>query len=197
MSSLKISPWPGLVFVHGNMSSKTAQGCLSKTAQGCLSKTAQGCLSKTAHGCENISFPRTAFLCSRDYPAKAVLPILDWAKAARDNEECVMSGFHSRLERDVLDILLKGTQPIILAAARGLPKRYPAAVKKAIDDGQLLVTSPFPASVSRITADTSRHRNAFMLSVATRIVIGHMKQTGIVAEALHSVAPSKEIIHLS
>ncbi len=73
---------------------------------------------------------KTAFLCSRNYPAKAVLPIYDWAKAARDNGECVMSGFHSRLERDVLDILLKGDQPIILAAARGLPKRYPSRCKR-------------------------------------------------------------------
>ncbi len=107
-----------------------------------------------------------------------------------------MSGFHSRLERDVLDILLNGNQPIILAAARGLPKRYPAAVKKAIDDGRLLVTSPFPASVSYITADTSRRRNAFMLSVANRIVIGHMSQAGALADALLSVA-HKEVIRLS
>ena len=139
---------------------------------------------------------KTAFLCSRNYPAKAVLPIYDWAKATRENGACVMSGFHSRLERDVLDILLKGNQPVILAAARGLPKQYPAAVKKAIDDGRLLVTSPFPASVSRITADTSRHRNAFMLSVANRIVIGHMSQAGALAEALSSVA-HKEVIRLS
>ncbi|WP_424947164.1 DNA-binding protein [Candidatus Spongiihabitans sp.] len=140
---------------------------------------------------------KTAFLCSRKYPARAVLPIYDWAKAMRDAGECVMSGFHSRLERDLLDILIKGDQPIILATARGLPKRYPVAVKQAIDDGKLLVTSPFPASVSRITAGTSRHRNAFMLSVAERIVIGHMSQTGILAEALSSVALHKEIIRLS
>ena len=139
---------------------------------------------------------KTAFLCSRDYPARVVLPIYDWAKATRENGECVMSGFHSRLERDVLDILLKGNQPIILAAARGLPKRYPAAVKKAIDDGRLLVTSPFRASVSYITADTSRRRNTFMLSVANRIVIGHLNQTGALAEALSLVA-HKEIIRLS
>ena len=139
---------------------------------------------------------KTAFLCSRNYPARAVLPVYDWAKATRENGECVMSGFHSRLERDVLDILLKGNQPIILAAARGLPKRYPAAVKKAIDDGRLLVTSPFRASVSYITADTSRRRNAFMLSVANRIVIGHLNQTGALAEALSLVA-HKEVIRLS
>ncbi len=152
----------------------------------------------SAHGnSANIIFHKTAFLCSRKYPAKAVLPIYDWAKAARDNGECVMSGFHSRLERDVLDILLKGDQPIILAAARGLPKRYPPAVKKSIDSGRLLVISPFLDSVQRITAATARKRNDFMLSVANRIVIGHLSQTGALAEALSRIVPHKEIIRLS
>ena len=140
---------------------------------------------------------KTAFLCSRNYLAKAVLRIYDWAKEMRDGGECVISGFHSALERDVLEILLRGSQPLILAAARGLPKRYPADVKKAVDDGRLLVVSPFPDSVRRITAGTARKRNEFMLSVAERIVIGHMSRDGTLAETLSCVAPSKEIIHLN
>ena len=114
----------------------------------------------------------------------------------RDGGECVISGFHSALERDVLEILLRGSQPLILAAARGLPKRYPADVKKAIDDGRLLVVSPFPDSVRRITADTSRQRNEFMLTVADRVVIGYMSEGGILATAVAAAAP-KEILKLS
>ena len=72
---------------------------------------------------------KTAFLCSRNYPAGAVLRIYDWAKEMRDAGECVISGFHSRLERDVLAILIQGQQPIILAAARGLPQRHSPAVR--------------------------------------------------------------------
>ncbi|WP_423907261.1 hypothetical protein [Candidatus Spongiihabitans sp.] len=41
----------------------------------------------------------------------------------------------------------------------GLPQRYPADVKKAIDRGRLLVISPFPDSVQRITVDTARKRD--------------------------------------
>ncbi len=140
---------------------------------------------------------KTAFLCSRHYPASAILPIYDRARQMRDTGECVISGFHSALERDVLDILLYGSQPLILSTARGLPKRYPANVKKAIDDGRLLVVSPFPETVVRITSDTARKRNAFMLSVAKRIVIGHMRRDGILAETLARMVPDKEIILLS
>ncbi len=140
---------------------------------------------------------KIAFLCSRSYPAKVVLPIYDWAKKMRDSGECVISGFHSTLERDVLGILLRGSQPIILAVARGLPKRYPADVNRAINDGRLLVISSFPAAVSRITADTARRRNAFILSVADRVVVGHMNCDGVLAETLALVPPDKEVIWLS
>ncbi len=140
---------------------------------------------------------KTAFFCSRRYPASTVLRIYDWAKEMRANGECVISGFHSRLEQDALDILLKGKQPVILAAARGLPKRHPPAVRRALEEKRLLILSPFPASVSRITSETARTRNTFMLSVAERIVVGHTSRGGALAEALSCVSPHKEIIHLS
>ncbi len=108
----------------------------------------------------------------------------------------MISGFHSALEQDVLDILLKGKQPVILAAARGLPKRYSAEVRQAIDHGRLLVVSPFPDSVRRITADTSNTRNEFMLAIADRVVIGYMSEDGLLARAVSATVP-KEILKLS
>ena len=139
---------------------------------------------------------KTAFICSRSYPAGAVLHIYDWAKEMRKTGECVISGFHSRLEQDVLEILLEGTQPVILAAARSLPKRHPSAVRRALEEKRLLIISPFPCSVRRITTATARKRNEFMLSVAERIVIGHATQGGALAESLSCVAPHKEIVRL-
>ena len=140
---------------------------------------------------------KTAFLCSRDYPAAAVLRIYDWAKEMRENGECVISGFHSALERDVLDILIAGEQPLILAAARGLPKRHSAAMRRALQQERLLIASPFPASVTRITVETARQRNAFMLTVADRIVIGHATKDGGLAQTLRDFSADKEIIRLT
>ena len=144
-----------------------------------------------------IHHHKTAFLCSRRYPAKAVLRIYDWAKTMRERGECVISGFHSRLERDVLDILLKGSQPIILAAARGLQKRYSPNVRNALDSRRLLVLSPFTESVTHITAETALMRNEFMLALADRIVIGYMSKDGLLAKTLPVVAQHKEIIQLT
>ncbi|MFQ5788182.1 MAG: hypothetical protein ACE5H1_09405 [Thermodesulfobacteriota bacterium] len=44
---------------------------------------------------------KTAFLCSRKCPSDIILRSLDWAKEKKDKGECVISGFHSRIEKDV------------------------------------------------------------------------------------------------
>ena len=57
---------------------------------------------------EIINLHKTAFLCSRKCQADVILKSLDWAKSKKDRGECVISCFHSKIEKDVFDILLKG-----------------------------------------------------------------------------------------
>ena len=61
-----------------------------------------------------LELNKTAFLCSRKVPASIVLKCYDWAIQQREEGNCVISGFHSQLEKDVLHYLLKGNQPIII-----------------------------------------------------------------------------------
>lgn len=70
-----------------------------------------------------LKLHKTAFLCSRLITASKVLKCYDWAIAQREAENCVISGFHSQLEKDVFYYLFKGKQPIIIALARGLKKK--------------------------------------------------------------------------
>ncbi len=139
---------------------------------------------------------KTAFICSRRFPAEAVLRIYDWAREIRESEGCVISGFHSLMERDVLNILLKGSQPLILAAARGLPKRYSPIMRRALEEGRLLVVSPFPDSVVRVTSDTARRRNRFMLEVADCIVIGHTDPDSPLSMEVEKIGYYKDVIRL-
>jgi hypothetical protein len=44
---------------------------------------------------------KTAFLCSRKCPSDVVLKSLDRAIEQKNNGECVISGFHSRIEKDI------------------------------------------------------------------------------------------------
>jgi len=127
---------------------------------------------------EILNLPKTAFLCSRQVPASVVLKCYDWAIAEREAGNCVISGFHSPLEKDVLHYLLKGTQPIIIALARGLKIRVEAELKKPLDQGRLLIITPFEDSVKRVTIATAAIRNRMMIEIADKVVVGYASPGG-------------------
>jgi len=102
---------------------------------------------------------KIGFLCSRKVPASIILKTYDWAIEQREKGVCVVSGFHSKIEKDVFDILAKGTQPIILVLARRMMKRWDKKIIKLVDNGRLLIISPFNEKVIRPAKDTSLKRN--------------------------------------
>ena len=67
----------------------------------------------------------------------------------------MISGFHSTIEKDVLHYLLKGTQPIILALARGLKSKLEPEFEKPLSEGRLLIISPFEQKVRRADKRTA------------------------------------------
>ena len=60
------------------------------------------------------------FFCSVKCPGSVILKTYDLARELRDAEIAVISGFHSPIEKDCLDHLLKGTQPVAICPARGI-----------------------------------------------------------------------------
>lgn len=52
---------------------------------------------------------KIGFFASGTIAALSVLPTLDWAtEVARREDVAIVSGFHSKMEREVLDFLLRG-----------------------------------------------------------------------------------------
>ncbi len=135
---------------------------------------------------ELLRLHKTAFLCSRKIPASAVLKCYDWAIDRRNMGECVISGFHSTIEKDVLHYLLKGQQPIIVALARGLKDKVDTNLRKAFDDGRLLIITPFTTEVKRVTQDTAKERNRLMIEMADVVTIGHLNENGSLRKLLDS-----------
>lgn len=128
--------------------------------------------------------PKTAFLCSRKVPASVVLKCYDWAIEQREKDNCVISGFHSQIEKDVLHYLLKGKQPIILALARGLKEKLEPEFEKPLAEGRLLIITPFEKTVKRITKQTAAIRNKLMIDLADQITIGYANPSGQLEELL-------------
>lgn len=133
-----------------------------------------------------LNLHKTAFLCSRTCPAHIVLKAYDWATEQREKDNCVISGFHSQIEKDVFHYLLKGDQPIILALARGMKKRIEPEIQKALGNNRLLILSPFDESVKRITAHTAQTRNELMAEIADEIFVAHASPGGNVEKLIHA-----------
>lgn len=136
-----------------------------------------------------LSAPMTAFMCSKETPGATILKAFDQAAAWRDAGRCVISGFHSPLEQQCLDILLRGKQPIVMALARSLGNlRLPAAQRKAVDDGRLTIISPFPETEKRATADLARQRNRFVAAVADEAVFAYTTPGGSLSRLAEELA---------
>ena len=119
--------------------------------------------------CEKIGF-----LASRRVPPEAVMRCLDWATRMRDEGVCVMSGFQSPLEKEVLNILLKGTSPLILVLARRMwdERHIPALFREPLAEGRLLVVSPVSQSIRRVDARSAAQRNRYILDHADKLFLG-------------------------
>jgi hypothetical protein len=138
-----------------------------------------------------LKLPKTAFLCSRQVPASVVLKCYDWAIEQREKGNCVISGFHSQIEKDVLHYLLKGKQPIILALARGLKEKLEPEFVKPLEQGRLLIITPFDKSVKRVSIQNAQTRNQLMTTLADQITIGYASPGGRLESALQHYKKSK------
>lgn len=131
-----------------------------------------------------LELKKTVFLCSRKIPASVVLKCYDWAIVQREAGNCVISGFHSQIEKDVLHYLLKGHQPIILALARGLKEKLEPEFERPLEEGRLLIISPFEKSIKRVTEQTAEIRNKMMIELADCITVGYSSAGGQIEKLL-------------
>lgn len=91
----------------------------------------------------------------------------------------VISGFHSPIEKECLNILLKGKQPVIISPARSIEgMRIKAEYKKLLEDGRLLMLSPFTEKSKRVSAEMALERNHFVAAIADRIFIAYAEAGG-------------------
>jgi len=143
---------------------------------------------------ELLKLEKTAFLCSRDIPASIVLKCYDWAISQRNLGNCIIGGFHSKIEKDVLHYLLKGDQPIIVAMARGLKQRIDPEFKNEIKKGRLLIISPFTKEIKRITEKTAIIRNQLMIDLAENVAVGFISKGGNLEKLLKQTKKAVKLI---
>ncbi len=96
----------------------------------------------------------------------------------------MISDFHSQIGKDVLHYLVKRTQPVIIALARGLKDKLEPELVPLLNQNRLLVSSPFDKTVKRVTTQTVLVCNQLILELADEIVVGFVNPTGNLASLL-------------
>lgn len=115
---------------------------------------------------ELLKQKKTAFLASSTIPPDMVLRCYDWA--AGKHEGCVVSGFSSKLEKDVLHFLIKAKCPIILVLARQIYKVIPEELKEVLEQDRLLIIST--TNAVRQSKVTALARNKHICKIADSIL---------------------------
>jgi len=125
-----------------------------------------------------LALPKTAIFCSARCPGSVILAAYDQAAQWRDTGRCVISGFHSPVEKECLRILLRGSQPVIICPPRSIPTRTPPEWRAPISEGRLLLLSFFKDGPHRPTTETAQRRNTLVAALADEIYIPHASPGG-------------------
>lgn len=118
-------------------------------------------------------------VCSIQCPGSIVIRAFDAMRALRDAGIVVVGGFHSPMESECLDILLRGTQSAIFCSAKSLRGlRLGTEGRKALKDGRLLVITPFGDEVKRTTSAQAVLRNEMVAALADVVLVPHAAPGG-------------------
>ena len=135
-----------------------------------------------------MALPKVAFLSSRRVAPAAVMRCYDWATEMRGGSAgrlalpCVIGGFQSALERDVLKLLLPvGGPSIVMVLARGMWRSVPMEYREAINSGRMLVVSPFSQGVVRVSKETAERRNGWILDHCDEAIFASLDPNGSLA----------------
>lgn len=123
---------------------------------------------------ELLNLHKTAFLCSRTVSSGAVLRSYDWAMQLNIERNVVVSGFQSKLEKDVLRLLNKRRASIILVLARKMYKEIPDEFQPFVANNRLLIIST--SSAIRNAKNEADRRNEYIAQLADDIVFGYINE---------------------
>ncbi len=123
--------------------------------------------------------PLLGLICSVQCPGSLVLKAYDAARELRDAGVAVAGCFHSPMEKECLALLLRGAQPVTICPAKSIERmRIPRAWRQPLEEGRLLVVSPFPKTMRRTTKKRAVARNRFLAALASHVLIVHASPNG-------------------
>lgn len=135
-----------------------------------------------------LAMRKLGVFCSVKCPGELILQTYDLARLlANIGHWTVIGGFQSPIEEEFLIALLRGTTPAIVCPARTLHATSLEPYRQAIDQGRLLLLSPFSSHERRMTRQTCERRNSFVATVADRLFVSYASPGGMVERMCRDV----------
>lgn len=135
----------------------------------------------------NISlrdYKKIGYFASSKIASLSVLPTLDWAAEVASCEDiAIVSGFHSKMEREVLDFLLRGKCGIVCVLARSIYKKIPEKFCEAYNSGRVLFIAPFKTSTTMASRHLCGKRNEYVASISDELIFSSIN----VGSSLHRI----------
>ena len=133
-----------------------------------------------------------AFLSSRTIATDKVMACYDWASSLNTETDCVVSGFQSPIEQDVLHFLLKNRIPVIVVLARAMYKQIPEELEEAYNDGRVLFISI--SNNTRVNKATASIRNRYVVDLAQEVLFGMLAEKSSLNEIYQYAKDNKKKI---
>jgi predicted Rossmann fold nucleotide-binding protein DprA/Smf involved in DNA uptake len=138
---------------------------------------------------ELLQAPPVGLFCSLRPPGRTIVESYLVARALASSDAVVAGGFHSPLEREVLEYLLRGSCRVVLCPARSLQRmRLPRPWQAPLEAGRMLLLSPFPATVRRPGVRVAERRNRVVAALSGPIIFLHATPGGRVARLAQEAA---------
>lgn len=130
---------------------------------------------------------KIGYFASSKIASLSVLPTLDWAAEVAQREDVtIVSGFHSKMEREVLDFFLRGKCGIICVLARSIYKKIPEKYHEAYNAGRVLFIAPFKTSATMTSRHLCQQRNEYVASISDELVFSSLTPNSSLYSLTHS-----------
>ena len=96
------------------------------------------------------------------------------ADVAHRDDLAIVSVFHSKMEREVLDFLFRGRFGIICVLARAIYKKVPSRFREAYDAGRVLFISTCKTSATMTSRYLCQQRNEYVVSICDELVFSSL-----------------------
>lgn len=136
----------------------------------------------------------TGFLASRTVQTDKVLACYDWATSLNPYQDCVIGGFQSSMERDVLHFLLKCHIPVIIVYARRL---YPniditEEILPSFDSGQVLLVCL--NNLPKTSLKNAILRNTYVCDLSSKVIFGMLSKKSSLYSLYNNINKEKLVI---